>query len=134
MICTTLLRHHSKGLLQVQQRWKRPLASACAAMEQAVYEAGYLKTNMLGIYLRGSLPQGCAVENVSDIDLCTYLLAPQVPDVNGMHKSKQEKLQELLSSARSTVTAEFEYVAKAGGFRLFWYQKLEYSSWLHEQH
>lgn len=103
--------------LQVQQRWQQPLASACSCLKQALRAAGYKEAELLGIYLRGSLPQGCAIEHISDIDLMAYVLSGQPSNPARPSNGREEVLQEELRRARSAAIADFEFVVKAGAHR-----------------
>lgn len=104
------VQHAAINLLQVQQRWEKPLVYACACMKQALQAAGYSQAEQLGFYLRGSLPQGCAVEHVSDIDMSAYVLSKAEGECDG----RETVLQGLLRTARSVAIADFPFVTKAG--------------------
>lgn len=106
-----------KSTLQVQQRWQQPLANACFCMKQALQAAGYTEAELLGIYLRGSLPQGAAIEHVSDIDLSAYVLSGQSSRPAGLASGREAVLQEQLRCARSAAIADFDFVVKAGVVR-----------------
>ena len=100
--------------VQVQKRWHAPLMCACICLKQALQEAGFTESQHLGLYVRGSLPQGCAVEHISDIDLAAYVLLAQSQTGASTHNEAQAALQKHVRIARKRAVADFDFVVKAG--------------------
>jgi hypothetical protein len=70
-----------KYLLQIQPEWKPLVASATDGLLSAFARSGVAEQDVLGVYLRGSVPQGTAVQYISDLDISAYILID--PQVNG---------------------------------------------------
>eukprot|EP00892_Ulva_mutabilis_P002426 jgi/Ulvmu1/12184/UM085_0048.1 len=104
---------HAQGFMQVQEQWQGPLMHAGNCIKQALHAAGFMESQLLGLYVRGSLPQGRAVEHVSDIDLSAYVLSATTQD-DCMYGSQRVALAEQLRMARARAVANFDFVVKAG--------------------
>lgn len=87
---------------------------ACTCMKRALRASGFTESKLLGVYVRGSLPQGCAIEHVSDIDMSAYVLLPQSHSTAGTHKDMGPALAAHVRIARDAAVAKFDFVVKAG--------------------
>lgn len=60
--------------VQIQPQWEPLVSRAKSGMLSALHKSGVAECDVLGVYLRGSVPQGAAVEYISDLDLSAYIL------------------------------------------------------------
>jgi hypothetical protein len=63
-----------KSLLQIQPEWQPVVAIAKDCLLSALVNSGVADQDVLGVYLRGSVAQGTAVQHISDLDIYAYIL------------------------------------------------------------
>jgi hypothetical protein len=66
--------------VQIEEPWLSLVHASRAALLRALQDGGVQENHVIGIYLRGSIPQGTAVPYISDVDLSAYYLAEEPPD------------------------------------------------------
>lgn len=63
--------------LQVPASWCEAVQDAAASFSRVLTQSQQRASDLVGIYLRGSLPQGDAVAGLSDCDLFAFLLCDE---------------------------------------------------------
>lgn len=86
--------------MQIQPEWAPVVSHATAGLLTALHSSGVAEGDVLGVYLRGSIPQGTAAQNISDVDLSAYILISTSPphvyssdSVDGHSKSSTQEAQ-----------------------------------------
>lgn len=86
-------------LLQIPAAWHSLLDAVTAAYQQAC------GLSLVGVYLRGSLPRGCFIPHVSDVDTFALVLAPATATGSSRSSSSSDEDGGGSSSRRRGSTA-----------------------------
>ena len=70
------MSHVLCACMQVQPGWRQVVSDAQDGIQDMLLHLQIPKQAVVGLYLRGSVPQGSALAGVSDLDLMLYVLWP----------------------------------------------------------
>jgi hypothetical protein len=60
--------------MQITGDWLVLVKASHRALTHAILQSGIVGENVIGVYLRGSLPQGVPIAHLSDVDMSAYIL------------------------------------------------------------
>lgn len=109
----------------MQPEWQPLVDAATVAVRRALDAAAVPSGATVGLYLRGSVPQGTAVATLSDLDLSLYLLAPAAESEanrNGTRAAARgwamDAVEAELQRVRSDLAEKFLICSKVGAHGL----------------
>lgn len=100
----------------MQPEWKPVVSSATSSFLRALERSGIGDADVVGVYLRGSVPQGTAVPHISDLDLSAYVLtdAPHSLEKHQESFALEAEVLRNVAAARKDVEEQYPFCTKVG--------------------